>query len=76
MPEDPVVLQEGYSVVKGLKNALSATVIPAVVAAVAGLLMDPNFTDWVLAHKGTGALATVVTFGLMFAKNWAKNRNK
>lgn len=73
---DEVKLEEGYSLVKGLKKALVAVVIPALGTAVVALLGDPEFVAALQAHLGKLAGGGVLTFALAFIVNWVKNRNK
>jgi hypothetical protein len=76
MPEPEVKLTDGYSVTKGLKKAFVSTVLPALGVALAGLVLDPGFVQWVQEHASGGAAAGLVTFALFMLQNWAKNRNK
>jgi hypothetical protein len=74
MPD--VKLTEGYSLTKGLKKALVSTVLPAVSAAVAGLLLDPDFMTLLQEHTKTIAGGGTLSFLLFLAVNWAKNKGK
>jgi len=73
---DDVKLTGGYSLGKGLKSAFLKTVIPAVGVAVVGLLSDPDFVAAVQQHLGTVAGGGTLSFLLLLAVNWAKNRGK
>jgi hypothetical protein len=73
---DDVKLNDGYSLTKGMKKAFMSTVLPALGAAVAGLLLDPSFVALLQEHTSTMAGGGALTFVLFLAVNWAKNRGK
>ena len=76
MPEPEVQLTEGYSIIKGLKNAAVKTVLPALGAAVIALLVDPQFVAALQEHIPLLGKSGLGAFVLMFIVNWAKNRDR
>lgn len=76
MGSEPVKLNnQSYSLKKGLVSSLQKTVIPAVGAALVGLLVDPQFVLALQDHFPLLASGGAGGFALLLLVNWAKNKN-